>query len=42
VGLTFSLPLGGPHSVKLAAQTGAYTASGADFDELTVAYQYRW
>jgi len=42
VGLTFSQPLGGPHSVKLAAQTGAYTASGADFDELTVAYQYRW
>jgi hypothetical protein len=42
VGLTTSLPLGGPHSLKLVAQTGAYTASGADFDELTVMYQYRW
>lgn len=42
VGLTLSLPLGGPHSLKLAAQTGAYTSVGADFDELTVAYQYRW
>jgi hypothetical protein len=28
VGLTLSLPLGGPHSMKLVAQTGAYTASG--------------
>ncbi|PWB73165.1 MAG: transporter [Holophagae bacterium] len=42
VGLTVSTPLGGPHSLKLSAQTGAYTASGADFDEFTVAYQYRW
>jgi hypothetical protein len=42
VGLAFSLPLGGPHSAKLAVQTGAYTAAGADFDELTAAYQYRW
>lgn len=42
VGLTLSLPLGGPHSLKLAAQTGAYTSVGADFDEYTVAYQYRW
>jgi hypothetical protein len=42
VGLTFSQPLGGPHSVKLSVQTGAYTASGADFDELTFFYQYRW
>jgi len=42
VGLTLSLPLGGPHSLKLAAQTGAYTSIGADFDLLSAAYQYRW
>ncbi|HOC44076.1 MAG TPA: transporter [Thermoanaerobaculales bacterium] len=42
VGATLSLPLGGAHSLKLAAHTGAYTSAGADFDELTLAYQYRW
>jgi hypothetical protein len=42
IGITLSLPLGGTHSVKLAAHTGAYTTRGADFDVGTVAYQYRW
>jgi hypothetical protein len=42
VGLTLSLPLEGPHSLKVAAETGAYTSIGADFDMLSVAYQYRW
>jgi hypothetical protein len=42
IGFTLSLPLGGPHSLKLAAHTGAYTSSGADFDAGTIAYQYRW
>jgi hypothetical protein len=41
-GLTLSLPLGGPHSLKVSAETGAYTSIGADFDLLSVAYQYRW
>ena len=42
MGLALSLPLDGPHSLKLAAHTGAYTSIGADFDMLSVAYQYRW
>ena len=42
LGFTLSLPLGGPHSLKLAAHTGAYTSAGADFDAGTIAYQYRW
>jgi hypothetical protein len=42
IGLALSLPLGGPHSIKLAANTGAYTSSGADFNVGTIGYQYRW
>jgi len=41
-GLAWSLPLGGPHSLKIAAHTGAYTSAGADFDVGTLLYQYRW
>jgi hypothetical protein len=41
-GLALSVPLGGPHSVKIAAHTGAFTSAGADFDVGTVVYQYRW
>ena len=42
VGLTWSVPLRGGRSVKLAVQTGAFTRVGADFDVATVAYQVRW
>ncbi len=42
VGVTLSVPLGGPHSVKIAAHTGAFTSAGADFDVGTVVYQVRW
>jgi hypothetical protein len=41
-GLALSVPLGGPHSLKVAAHTGAYTSAGADFDVGTVVYQYLW
>jgi hypothetical protein len=41
-GLTLSLPLRGPHSLKLAVHTGAFTSTGADFDLATIAYQFRW
>lgn len=41
-GLALSVPLGGPHSVKLLASTGAYTSAGADFDVGSVTYQYMW
>ena len=42
VGLTLGLPLGGPHSLKIAAHTGAVTRVGADFDVGIITYQYRW
>lgn len=39
LGLTWSLPLGGRHSVKLAYSAGATTRIGADFKTVTVAWQ---
>lgn len=42
VGLTLSFPLRTSHSLKISTQTGAYTRLGADFDTLTLAYQYQW
>ena len=41
-GLTLSLPLRGPHSLKIAVHRGAFTRVGADFAVGTIAYQYRW
>jgi len=41
-GLALSVPLGGPHSLKVAAHIGAYTSAGADFDVAKLVYQYRW
>lgn len=42
VGLTLSIPIKKHHSIRVATATGAYTRVGADFDTLSVAYQYRW
>jgi hypothetical protein len=42
IGLALSVPLGGPHSMKFAANSGAYTSAGADFDVGSITYQYRW
>jgi hypothetical protein len=42
IGLTYSAPLARRHSLKLAAHTGAFTQVGADFDVVTLAYQYLW
>lgn len=42
VGLTLSLPLGRRQSLRLAAETGAFTAIGADFDRAVISYLYRW
>jgi len=42
VGLTLSLPLRPRHSLRLAVATGAFTRIGADFDQLSVSYLYRW
>lgn len=42
VGVTLALPLKPRHSLRLAAETGAFTSIGADFDRLRIAYLYRW
>ena len=42
VGLTLSLPLHRPHSLRFSVATGAVTRFGADFDNVTVSYQYLW
>ena len=42
VGLTLALPVDRHHSVKLNASTGTSTRTGADFDAIGIAWQYRW
>jgi len=42
VGLTASVAVARGQSLKLAAHTGAYTRAGADFDMVTIAYQFGW
>lgn len=41
-GVTLALPVDRNHSVKLYASTGAWTRTGADFNALGIAWQYRW
>jgi hypothetical protein len=42
VGLTLALPLDRHNSVKLNASTGTSTRTGADFNNIGIAWQYRW
>lgn len=42
IGGTLFIPLAPAHSLKVSVSRGAYTAVGADFTTLTVAYNYRW
>jgi hypothetical protein len=42
IGLTLSLPLRPRHSLRLAAETGAFTSVGADFDRIRISYLYGW
>lgn len=42
IGLTLSLPLKPRHSLRLAAETGAFTSVGADFDRVRISYLYTW
>jgi len=42
IGLTLSLPLRPRHSLRLAAETGAFTSVGADFDRVRISYLYGW
>ena len=42
VGATVSIPLGRHHSLKAAYSAGAYTTIGADFQAITLGYQYIW
>ena len=41
-GSTFSLPLGGGHSIKAVFATGLARGFGSDFDAVAVVYQYTW
>jgi hypothetical protein len=42
MGLTLSVTLKPKHSLRFAAATGAFTSFGADFDQILMAYLYRW
>lgn len=42
IGVTLTLPVNRNNSFKLYANTGVSTRTGADFDALGVAWQYRW
>lgn len=41
-GLTLSVTVARGQSLKIAGHTGAYTRTGADFDILSIAYQFGW
>jgi hypothetical protein len=41
-GLTLALPVDRNNSVKLYASTGTFTRTGADFNGIGFAWQYRW
>jgi hypothetical protein len=41
-GLTFAAPLARQHTVRLTLASGARVERGADFDAISVSYQYRW
>ena len=41
-GLTFAAPLARQHTVRLTLGSGARVERGADFDAVSVSYQYRW
>lgn len=40
--ITVALPIDRRNSVKLAASSGVSTRTGADFDIVGIAWQYRW
>jgi hypothetical protein len=42
VGATLSLPVSRRHSVKLYGSTGVSIRTGADYDAVGIAWQYRW
>jgi len=42
IGVTLSVAVARGQSIKFAAHTGAFTRAGADFDMVTIAYQFGW
>jgi hypothetical protein len=42
VGLTLALPINRYNSVKLYGSTNVYAKTGADFDVVGIAWQFRW
>lgn len=41
-GLTFAAPIARQHTLRLTLASGARVERGADFDAISVSYQYRW
>jgi hypothetical protein len=42
LGLTVALPVDRSNSVKIYASTGTSTRTGAEFNGVGIAWQYRW
>jgi hypothetical protein len=42
IGATWSVPVAKKHSLKLQFHVGAFTASGYDYDMVSLMYQYLW
>ncbi len=42
VGVTLALPINPYNSIKLFGNTGFYSKTGGDFDQVGIAYQVRW
>jgi len=42
LGLTFAVPFGKHHTIRLNGLSGIRLEEGSDFDAIGIAYQYRW
>ena len=42
LGATYAFPLGAKHTLRVSGVSGIRLEQGADFDALTMSYQYRW
>jgi len=42
VGLTFAVPIGKHHTIRLNGLSGIRLEQGSDFDAIAISYQYRW
>ena len=42
LGLTYAVPVGKQHTLRLIGFSGIRLEKGADFDSVNLMYQYRW